>query len=65
MNSALSQKKTFQNYFRERRHGFVGVLLDEGDNIHQDVIRKYLGKRLPEKYRRRGASNPVKYAYKK
>lgn len=49
----------------EGRYGFVGELLDEKDSVHQHVIKKYLGKRLPEEYRKRGASNPVKYAYKK
>ncbi|WP_109129476.1 LEM-3-like GIY-YIG domain-containing protein [Aggregatibacter aphrophilus] len=50
---------------REERYGFIGKLLDEEDVFHQDILKKYLGKRLPEEYRKRGASNPVKYAYKK
>lgn len=50
---------------REGRYGFNGKLLDEKDQEHQAIIQKYLRKRLPDKYRKRGASNPVKYAYEK
>ena len=51
---------------REGRYGFVGELLNEDSEIiHQRILNKYLRKRLPDNYRKRGASNPIKYAYKK
>jgi uncharacterized protein len=40
------------------RYGFVGR---EAPN---DVQSLYVGKRVPDEYRRRGASNPIKYAKK-
>lgn len=41
----------------EKRYGFVGDVAD-------DIIRKlYKNKRVPDKYRVKGASNPIKYNY--
>ena len=40
------------------RHGFVGA--DASDTIQ----RMYIGKRLPDEYRKRGAANPIKYTYR-
>jgi hypothetical protein len=41
------------------RVGFVGAEAPE------DVRRLYVGKRVPDTYRRRGAANPIKYAWTK
>ncbi|HYO26234.1 MAG TPA: hypothetical protein VEQ85_14935 [Lacipirellulaceae bacterium] len=40
------------------RHGFVGA--DAPDSIKH----LYIGKRLPDEYRKPGAANPIKYTYK-
>ena len=41
-----------------RRYGFIGTEAP-------DRIRKmYVGKRIPDKYRKKGASNPIKYTYR-
>ena len=42
------------------RFGFYGESLPENNEVRQ----KYQRKRLPEEYRKRGASNPVKYSFK-
>ena len=40
------------------RYGFIGTEAP-------DRIRKmYVGKRIPDKYRKKGASNPIKYTYR-
>lgn len=39
------------------RIGFVGKEAPEG------IIKLYVGKRVPNKYRKRGASNPVRYTW--
>jgi len=39
----------------EGRRGFVGVTAPE------DVSKLYMGKRLPAKFRKKGAANPVRY----
>ena len=42
----------------EGRHGFIGTEAS-------DSIRKmYAGKRIPDKYRKKGAANPIKYTYR-
>ena len=33
-------------------------------NAPPEFQTKYLGKRIPEKFRKKGASNPVKYSWK-
>lgn len=38
-----------------RRMGFIG------EEAPDDIKRLYVGKRVPDKYRKRGAANPVKY----
>ena len=64
---SLATKENFpelQQSF-EDRYGFTGKLLDLSDpedKAHHDIIKKYIRKRL---HRKRGESNPVKYAYKK
>jgi hypothetical protein len=40
------------------RYGFVGT--DASDTIR----RMYLGKRLPDEFRKQGAANPIKYTYR-
>ena len=44
----------------EGRFGFHGESLSKNN----EVRHKYQRKRLPEEYRKRGASNPVKYSFK-
>jgi hypothetical protein len=39
------------------RHGFVGK---RADKIIEDM---YIGKRIPDSFRKRGAANPVRYAF--
>lgn len=39
------------------RIGFVGKEAPE------DIIKLYVGKRVPDRYRKRGASNPVRYTW--
>jgi len=41
----------------EGRHGFVGR------EASREVWSRYVGKRVPDRFRKRGASNPVKYAW--
>lgn len=40
------------------RYGFVG------HEAPEDVQRKYIRKRLPDDYRKKGASNPIKYTFR-
>lgn len=40
-----------------KRMGFVGV------QAEQDILNQYLRKRVPSKYRKKGAANPVKYSF--
>ncbi len=40
------------------RYGFKGI------DAPGEMQRLYVGKRVPDEYRKRGASNPIKYAYK-
>lgn len=39
------------------RIGFIGVRTDDS------ILSQYVNKQVPEKYRKRGAANPVKYSY--
>jgi hypothetical protein len=41
------------------RYGFNGKEAD------QDIQKHYIGKRIPDKYRKRGAANPIKYSWEK
>ena len=41
----------------EGRHGFIGK------EAPTKIKKLYVGHRTPEKYRKRGASNPIKYTY--
>jgi len=41
------------------RYAFVGV------EANQSIKELYVGKRVPTEYRKKGASNPIKYNYKK
>lgn len=40
------------------RLGFIGHEADDS------IKKKYVGKRLPDEYRKKGAANPVRYSYK-
>jgi hypothetical protein len=41
----------------EGRYGFVG------GSAPDSIKQQYIGKRIPEKYSKKGASNPIKYSY--
>lgn len=41
----------------EGRYGFIG------ESALDNIKKMYVGTRTPEKYRKRGASNPIKYTY--
>jgi len=41
------------------RFGFVG------EEASADIKKLYVGKRVPDEYRKRGAANPIKYTWKK
>ena len=52
--------KNFPNIYTEdrpTRMGFVGV------RAEQEILNQYLRKRIPSKYRKKGAANPVKYSF--
>ncbi len=40
------------------RYGF------EGEKAPEDIQNKFLGKMVPDEYRKKGASNPIKYSWK-
>lgn len=40
------------------RYGFVGC------DANDEIRRMYIGKRLPDEYRKPGAANPIKYTYR-
>lgn len=39
------------------RHGFIG------NEAPQEIKEQYIGKRIPDDFRKQGASNPIKYTY--
>jgi hypothetical protein len=45
------------SYVGDGRIGFIGVEAEES------IKQLYLRKRVPEKYRKRGAANPIKYSF--
>lgn len=55
----LARKQYFPEFeiHTNKRYGFIG---EEAEN---EIQKLYLRKRIPEEYRKRGASNPVKYNY--
>ncbi|USE82691.1 hypothetical protein [Acinetobacter tibetensis] len=57
-NFHLINEEVYTPTLREKRFGFIGHAAPE---YFQE---KYLGKKIPEKFRRRGASNPIKYSWK-
>ena len=57
-NFRLLGEEIYTPLLREKRFGFIG---EPAPNNFQE---KYLGKKIPEKFRKRGASNPIKYSWK-
>lgn len=57
-NFMLLGEDVYNHETRSRRYGFIGEIAP------QEFQTKYLGKRIPEKFRKKGASNPVKYSWK-
>ncbi len=53
---------TIENFpmFGLNREGRIGFC---GENAPDSVRGLYLGKRIPDKYRKRGAANPIKYSF--
>ena len=51
--------------FPDRAHGdgSAGRFGFVGEEAPSDVQRKYVGKRVPKKFRARGAANPIKYTW--
>lgn len=41
----------------ENRYGFIG------QSAPQEIYRRYVGKRVPSRFRKPGASNPIKYSW--
>lgn len=39
------------------RYGFIG------EEAADELTRRYVGKRVPDDYRKPGAANPIKYTY--
>ena len=54
----LLGEEVYNHSIRSKRYGFIG------EEAPQEFQMKYLGKRIPEKFRKKGASNPVKYSWK-
>ncbi|MGY4386557.1 hypothetical protein ACVWYN_003612 [Pedobacter sp. UYP24] len=56
----LARKQYFPEFenHNNKRYGFIG------ENAEDDLQNMYLRKRIPEEYRKKGASNPIKYTYK-
>ena len=56
----VASKDNFPEFFEDRpkRYAFVGHEADD------EIIKLYLRKRVPNKYRKKGAANPIKYSYK-
>ncbi|WP_205528310.1 LEM-3-like GIY-YIG domain-containing protein [Flavobacterium psychrotrophum] len=57
----LARKQYFPNFTNHTnsRYGFHG---DEADD---DIKKMYIGKRIPDEFRKRGAAYPIKYNFKK
>lgn len=36
----------------------------EGERAESDIRRQYIGKKIPDEFRKRGAANPVRYSFK-
>lgn len=55
----LATKQNFPEFgdHNDKRYGFVG------EEASEEIKEQYLYKRIPEKYRKKGASNPIKYSY--
>jgi hypothetical protein len=47
---------------REEVHGRLGF---EGRDAPAEIAALYVGKRVPDEYRKRGAANPIKYTWSK
>jgi hypothetical protein len=57
----LARKQYFPEFenHTNKRYGFIG------EEAEKSVQQLYIRKRIPEEYRKKGASNPVKYTYNK
>lgn len=57
----LARKQYFPEFTNHtnKRYGFIG------EEVSDEIQSLYLRKRIPEKFRKKGAANPVKYNYEK
>ncbi len=46
---------------RDARPGRIGFI---GSTASEDVRSRYIGKRIPDRFRRRGSANPVRYTWR-
>lgn len=55
----LARKQHFPNFgmSTNKRSGFIG------EEASEEIQKKYMHKRIPDSYRKKGASNPIKYNY--
>ncbi|GAB4153073.1 MAG: hypothetical protein Tsb009_29320 [Planctomycetaceae bacterium] len=54
-------EENFPGLWDERAEGRFGFV---GREAPEDISKMYVGKRVPDKFRKRGASNPIKYSWK-
>jgi hypothetical protein len=45
--------------------GIPGRFAFIGEEAPADMKKLYVGKRVPDEYRKRGAANPIKYTWRK
>ncbi|RZK60441.1 MAG: hypothetical protein EOO91_01360 [Pedobacter sp.] len=55
----LARKQYFPEFegHTNKRYGFIG------EEANEDIQSLYIRKRIPEKFRKKGAANPIKYSY--
>ena len=56
---AIKQYFPAFEHHSDKRYGFIG------EEAEKEIQELYIRKRIPEEYRKKGASNPVKYTYPK
>lgn len=55
----LARKQYFPEFedHTNKRYGFIG------EEAMEDIRSLYIGKRIPDEFRKKGAANPIKYSY--
>ncbi len=54
----LIDEDIYDESIRLKRFGFIG------ESASKEILDKYINKRIPDKFRKKGASNPIKYSWK-